>query len=210
METRHKIIVAIRKRPLSKQETQKNEKDIILIQPPNTLIVKELRFPKKIKSRSHQIHRTTQLQLRRSIRRNNHKPNPLQKPNATARNLRLQQIKSILFRLRPNRQRQNLHNDGRHKKQHPRSLPPRRERHIPPAKKPKTLKSNSRNIIFRNLLRKSLRPLKRPRSMLHPSRRKRKRKHSRITRKNNNKYIFFNESYKLWDECEDHGANRHE
>ena len=42
--TKQKIIVAIRKRPLSKKENNKNEKDIIKINPPNTLIVKELRL----------------------------------------------------------------------------------------------------------------------------------------------------------------------
>jgi hypothetical protein len=44
MEIETKITVAIRKRPFTKQEQLKNEKDIIEVIEPNTLIVKELRF----------------------------------------------------------------------------------------------------------------------------------------------------------------------
>ncbi len=51
MKTDPKIIVAIRKRPLTTNELKKNEKDIVEVDSNSTLIVEELRFLNKAQSR---------------------------------------------------------------------------------------------------------------------------------------------------------------
>jgi len=51
MKSEPKIIVAIRKRPLMKKEIAKNESDIVDVHEPDTVVVKEMRWPKQTESR---------------------------------------------------------------------------------------------------------------------------------------------------------------
>lgn len=44
MKSDPKIVVAIRKRPLTRKETTKDEKDIVDVYEPSELIVKEMRL----------------------------------------------------------------------------------------------------------------------------------------------------------------------